>query len=98
MAPFSVCVENLWKKVQVFLLTAVHSSCTVFNMRQLFATNLARAMGRMPASHLARALGVGRSAVCAWLKGRAIPSVERTAEIARQLGVSVDALLSEQQP
>lgn len=65
-------------------------------MKQTFATNLAKAMGRMPASRLARFLGIHPSAVCAWLNGKALPSLERTAEVAAFLGVTVDALVHEQ--
>lgn len=51
----------------------------------------------MPAAELARALGVSESAVCRWLKAQRLPDLERIAEIARVLDVSVDALISEQQ-
>lgn len=65
-------------------------------MKQHFAVNLARAMGRMPASRLAREIGVHPSAVCQWLKARTVPNLERAAQVARHLGVSLDALLQEQ--
>lgn len=69
----------------------------MLTMRKVFAANLVTVMGRMPAAELARALGVSESAVCRWLKAQRLPDLERIAEIARVLDVSVDALISEQQ-
>lgn len=64
-------------------------------MKQAFATNLARLIGRRPQSELAEALGVTQSSVSRWLSGDALPSVDRLAELARHLGVTVDELLHE---
>lgn len=63
----------------------------------LFAENLRLLVGAdrggMPVNELARHMRTDGKAVRRWLSGESVPSVEKAAEIADVLGVSLDALM-----
>ena len=57
-----------------------------------------RKAARMSQEELAGRLGVSRQAVSKWELGDAVPDVDRLVRLARTFGITVDELLSEEEP